>query len=314
MSIAPNAVILLPLDITEAMIDDEQTTIPAIDPAVGEVAWDEEKTYQAQEKAVLEDFEWIALKENTGVRPGTDPAAWQRGLPTNRMRPFDDRLDTFARREGGFKYVLRPGFFTGLGIYGALADRLIVTIYDEPGGDIVEYDDVDMFEQAMGLYELLFMPLGRRTQFFLENLPLFPDAELHIEFITGPSTEARVALISVGHWDTLLGASDFGHTELGGEADVKSYSYRKVNDDGTVTRIRRGSSTVISCSVIIDTEQANHAVSLLHEVQGRPVAFIASGLPRYEFLNSFGDVSGSASVVDYGISRLRLKIEGAVQA
>src|SRR5690606_7942522 len=123
----------------------------------------------------------------------------------------------------------------------------------------------------------------------------------------------EVALISVGHWDTLVGSGDFGGTEYGAEAELKSYSYMRRNDDGTVTRVRRGSANNVNCSVVIDIEQANHAMELLHEVQGRPVAFIASGLPRYEFLSGFGDVSGSVMAETHGVARIRLRIEGAVQ-
>ena len=40
---------------------------------------------------------------------------------------------------------------------------------------------------------------------------------------------------------------------------------------------------------------------------------IASGLPRYDFLSTVGDVSGDITVDSYGISRINLKIEGNVQ-
>ena len=101
--------------------------------------------------------------------------------------------------------------------------------------------------------------------------------------------------------------------EYGATAEVKSYSYRKVADDGTVTRLRRGSATNVDCSVVIDAEQANRAMELLHQVQGRPVAFIASGLPRYDYLSGFGDLSGSATPQSYAHAVLKIRIEGVVQ-
>ena len=48
-------------------------------------------------------------------------------------------------------------------------------------------------------------------------------------------------------------------------------------------------------------------------MQGRPVAFIASGLPRYDYLSGFGDMSGSAKPNSFAHAELKINIEGVVQ-
>ena len=253
------------------------------------------------------------MASSTGVTPGTDGTKWLRVGPSNRMAPFDDELNTRAVATGSMTYVLRPGFFTGLALWGLQGDHLTVRIYEQPGGPVVEEYDADLYDQAAGLYELLFMQLRQRTRHYMRNLPLYPDAEVRITLSATGGGQVAVGLISIGHWDTLLGGGDFGGVEYGATAEVKSYSYRKVADDGTVTRKRRGSATNVDCSVVIDAEEANRAVELLHQVQGRPVAFIASGLPRYDYLSGFGDISGSATPQSFVHSILKIRIEGVVQ-
>ena len=307
-----NAVLLIPLDITDSMIA-AGTSVPVVDSGVGEVAWDDTTAWVTDDEVNHLGSIWEAQKDNEGVEPGTDPKTWLRIGPSNRMAAFDDRLDTVTRRPGEITFVLRPGFFSGLGLWGLVGDHINIKIYDEPEGELVEEWETDLFEQAMGLYELLFMPLKRRTQYYVQNIPLYPDPEIHISITAANDAMTEVALISVGHWDTLVGSGDFGGTEYGAEAELKSYSYLRRNDDGTVTRVRRGSANNVNCQVVIPMDQANHAMELLHEVQGRPVAFIASGLPRYEFLSGFGDVSGGIIAETHGVARVRLQIEGAVQ-
>lgn len=312
-----SAVLLIPLEITAEMIQ-TGTNIPEVDTDAGEQAWDSGKSYTGTESNInFEGSLYSAVAASTNVKPGTDPTKWRRTGPSNRMAALDSELNTVTRRDGEITYVLRPGFFTGLTLQGMVGDQLDIEIYDrpkdDPGAVLVEDWSGDLFEQALGLYELLFMPLKRRTQFYLENLPLYPDAEVHVSLTSGPTTPVELALISFGHWDTLIGSGTWGGTAYGAEAEVKSYSYLKRNDDGTVTRVRRGSGSNVSCTVFIPSDEANHASELLHLVQGRPVAFIASGIPTYEYLNGFGDVSGTVNAEGPNHARINLKIEGAVQ-
>src|SRR5690606_1328940 len=114
-------------------------------------------------------------------------------------------------------------------------EHLTIQIYDAPivdGGVLAEEYTTDLWEQAMGLYELLFMPLKRRTQHYMDNLPMYPDPEVHISITAANDAMCEVALITIGHWDTLIGAGTWGGTQYEASAEVRSYTYRKVEDDG----------------------------------------------------------------------------------
>lgn len=310
--VSENAVILIPATITADMLA-AGTTVPVVDVSVGEVAWVLIAAYAVGQQVNHLGRIWESVLASTGVEPGSDGTRWLLKGASNRMAPFDDELQTKATAMGSMTYVVRAGFFTGLALWGLEGDHLRIVIYDRPDGEVVGGYDGDLYEQALGLYELLFMPLRQRTQFYQRNLPLYPDAEVHITISSGGGGPVAVGLISFGHWDTLVGTGDFGGVEYGANATVKSYSYKGVGEGGRAVRKRRGSATNVSCSVVISTDQANHAMDLLHQVQGRPVAFIATNLPRFDFLSGFGDVSGSATPVNYSETTLDIKIEGVVQ-
>ncbi len=307
-----SAIILTPLSVTAGMIA-AGTTIAAVDATQGEAAWAAGTAYAVGQRVNHAGAIWEAVAASTGATPGQAPDKWLRYGPSNRMAPFDDEFTTRAVATGSLTYVLRPGFFTGLALWGLQGDHLTINIYDAPGGAVVESYDADLYEQATGLYDLLFLPLRQRTKHYMQNLPLYPDAEVRITLSASGGAQVAIGLITVGHWDTLIGAGDFGGVEYGATAEVKSYSYIKRADDGTVTRLRRGGATNIDCSVVIDAAEANRAMDLLHQVQGRPIAFIASGLPRYDYLSGFGDLSGSATPQSYAHAILKLRIEGVVQ-
>lgn len=310
------ASLLIPFDITAGMIA-EGTTVPEVDASAGEVAFNPSAaSYETGALVAYGGSIWEALKDLSDdpdpiPSPGDDATAWLRFGPTNRMAPFDDRLDTKTVRPGGLTFVVRPGFVTGLALYGLVGDHLTVRIYDAPGGNLAYEYDSDLVEQAMGLYELLFMPLKAQHQFFLPDIDLFADPEVVIT-ITGATSE--VALISMGNWDTFLGSvPDLGGVKYEAEAEIKSYSYMKRNDDGSVTRKRRGSASNVNCTIVIAASEANHAAAMLKDVQGRPVAFIVTNVFAYEYLNGFGDVSGTVVAAGYPVAIVNLRLEGAVE-
>lgn len=312
MSRPANAAILIPLDVSAAMIS-AGTSVPVVDALQGEVAWSSATAYSGSETKINhQGWLYAAVAASTNVTPGADPAKWRRTGPSNRMAPFDDQINTQAKANGSITYVLRPGFFTGVALYGLQGERLYVQLYEAPGGALVEESSYsgDLYEQAAGLFEYLFMPLRPLTKWHRQDLPLYPNAELHITVSSTADKPVAVGHIVVGNWGTLLGSGDFGGVEYGAGAEIKTYSYIKTNDDGTVTIVPRFSATNISCSVVIDAEQANAAHDLLRQVSSRPVAFIASGLPRYDYLNTFGLVSSAVSADSYGIATINLKVQG----
>lgn len=313
MSGAPNvanAVILAPNTITAAMLA-AGTTVPVVDTSVGEVAWLVGTAYPVGPRVNHADSIWESVLASTGVTPGTDATKWLRFGPSNRMAPFDEKLNTRAVGAGSITYVIDAGFFTGFALYKLSGEHINIKLYDEPGGTVVFERDSDLYEQAQGLFEYLFMPLRALTKLQVQDLPLLPGAQLHITITSPGAGEVGVGMIVFGFWETLLGSGSFGGVEYGVGVEIKPYSFIKTLDDGSTEIVPRHTALNVRCSVVIDAEQANAAVDLLTRVAAKNVAFIGSGLPRYDYINTYGLVSADIKTDNYGDARINLTVKGS---
>lgn len=311
MSKAASAVILDPLIITPGHIK-AGTTVPEVDTALGEVAWVAGTHAKGASQVNCDGSLWTAIADPGSTRPGSDTTKWRRTGPSNQMAAFDDQINTKAVGVEVLTFVLQPGFFTGLYLAGLEGEQLEVTLEASPGGEVLEHWQQDLFEQAMGLFEYLYQPLRALTKFQRQDFALYPDAQLTVTIRAAPGRRVAVGQIVCGFWTTLLGTGVFGGVEYGAGAEVKTYSYIKTNDDGTVTIVPRNVATNITANVMVEADQLPAAFDLLQRVAGKPVAFIASGLPRYDYLNTFGLVSASVSPDTWMTGSISLKVQGYI--
>ena len=314
--------ILLPITITPAMIG-AATNIPAIDPAVGEVAWVSGTNYAVGDRRVDAGYTHECVQAVTSAPQNTYAPSDARSAkhwlkdetaPTNRMAPFDDYVFTRARRQGNIKYVLTPPFFNGLAIYGAEADTTDITLRDQAGGTVLVSKSQEMWEQAYGEWEYLFGNLQKTTKYTSADLPMRPAAELEIVLSrNAPTVDAELGYLSVGQWQTLFAPlSNLSGTEYGAEVTPKSYSYFKRNDDGTYTRRKGRVAKVINASVLIDSRDAPRVADLLDKILDIPVAIEASSLPKYGHISTVGFVTGTVTSVSWGIARVNIKVDGNI--
>jgi hypothetical protein len=255
---------------------------------------------------------WECVLAHTGVTPGTSATRWLRFGPSNRMAPFDDRPSTRTTRTTSLKYEIGLGFFTGFALYNIVGESINVKVLAGPGGTVEFETTRDLFDQALGLFEYLFLPLRPLGQLQVQDLPLLPTGQLHITITAAGSGAVGIGMVAVGFWETLLGSGDFGGVQYGASAEIKTYSYFKENPDGSVEITPRGTARNIRCAVMIDADQANAAADLLARIAAQPVAFIASGIGRYDYLNTFGLVSGDVNADNFSMSTVNLNIKGYV--
>ena len=307
-----SAMLLLPNQITAAMIA-AGTSVPVVDSSRGEVAWSATKPYTGVEDKINDDGRlWASVAASTGVKPGTDSTKWRETGPSNRMAAFDDKLSTKSVGAGELKLVIKPGFFNGLALYGLVGEQLEITLRATPGGEIIHQEMGDMYEQAFGLFEYLYMPLRQITKRLSFDLDMAPDAELTIRITASNGGVCEVGMVVCGFWESLLGSGEFGGVEYEAEADIKTYSHIKTADDGSTSILPRASATNINCTVVIDAEQANKASDLLTQVAAKHVAFVLSGLPRYEYLNTVGLISGRVRPATWRTAKLQITGKGYI--
>jgi hypothetical protein len=306
-----SASILAPIPVTLAMLA-AGTTVPVVDASVGEVAWAVGTAYAVGARVNYLGSIWECVFAHTGTTPGTNATRWLRFGPSNRMAPFDDRPSTRTTRTTSLKYEIGLGFFTGFALYNMVGESINVKVLAGPGGTVEFETTRDLFDQALGLFEYLFLPLRPLGQLQVQDLPLLADGQLHIT-ITAPGAGAvGLGMVAVGFWETLLGSGDFGGVQYGASAEIKTYSFFKENVDGTVEITPRGTARNIRCAVVISPDAANAAADLLARIAAQPVAFIASNIGKYDYLNTFGLVSGDVSANTFVTSTVNLNIKGLV--
>lgn len=309
--------ILLPITITEAMML-SGTSIPSVDTASGEVAWLASGNYAVGDERTSSGGIYSCVKAHTATgaspKPEDDAVNWLYKAPTNRMAPFDEYIYTTAKRATELRYVLRPGFFDGIALYGIDADSIDVTLRETDGGAVLESWSGSLYAQAFGEWEYLFGNLQRETKWLRQGLPIRPASTIDIKLTRNtPGTIAELGYMSVGQWHTLLAPlSNIGGTQYGAEVTPKSYSYFKRNDDGTYTRRKGRTAKQITASVAIDATQAPQVESMLASIMDTPVAVEASNLPRYGHLSTVGFVTGSIVSQSYGIAMVNLKVDGNI--
>lgn len=305
--------VMVPIKITPAMLL-AGTTVPEPNTANGEVAWVSAGSYTAGDLRTSAGSVWLCRQTHTGrtALPAVDGAYWLRDGPTDRMAAFDDYTSTKATGTTALTYVIQPGFYGAVRVYGLQGDSCMITVKDTPGGTVVKTQTFDLFAQAAGFYELLFTVLPGVEQVGLDDLPILPGAELTVTVTAVGAGAVAVGDIKVGDWRQLIGDSAWGGTEYGARSERKSYTYREYAKDGTYTTIQRSGSRDVSCSVKLAGDSALYADAVLGEIIDMAVPFEASGMSRYGYLNTLGFVSGSISPDSYGVASLNLNIKGNI--
>lgn len=315
--------ILLPKTITNAMFG-AGTNIPAVDSSTtpAEVQWVTGGTFALKDRRTLNGYWYECVQAIAGspantYAPGSAAAeGWwlkDEGAPTNRMAPFDKYLFTKARRAGSVVFELTPGFVNGVAIYEMEADHLTITVKDG-ATDLITPVDVELWEQAPGLWELLFGELERGTYYALKNIPINPNAKITITISrNNPTIEAAVGFISVGNWKTLLAPlTQASGVQYGVEATTRDYSYSQEYKDGTYIDVEGRKATDINLSCVIDAAEAPSAKLLLEQILGKAVAIEVSELPKYSHLATVGKVTGSVRSVNWPTAQVDLQIKGNV--
>lgn len=304
--------VMLPLRVDASMLK-SGTTIAEPDTSAGEVAWVAAGNYAVDDLRTDAGSVWSCVKAHSGdaTPPSQDVSArWLRSGPTNLMAPFDQYRSTAAKASGaaGLTYILQPGFFDAVHLDGVAGASYAITVEDTLGGAVIANKAGELFEQALGLWELLFSPLRALTRVDLQGIPLSPTAVLTVT-IAGP--QARLGDLRVGDW-RYLAQSDTDGVEYGATGARRTYTTTRELPDGTYETVLRPGARDVRCRLLINRDSADYADALLGEVADRAVPFIATDLPGYGYLATIGFVTGEITAVNAVDAALNLTIKGTI--
>lgn len=305
--------IIIPIQITSAMIG-AGTTIS--EPAAGETAWISAGTYALGDLRIRTTthrvYECVQAHSGRTALPEVDAAYWLDKSPTQRYAPFDIYTSTEATSTTSMTYVLTPGYFNAVALYGLTGLSLTATIKDVSGGTVIYTTTYDLTEPPLGWYEYLFSPRKAISKVILKDLPIRPASELTLTITAGSGAAVGVGMINVGDYTSLLGESDFGGVNYGASAEPVSYSYIKANDDGTTTIVRRVSATSMRATVTVQADQADQALAKIQSVLDVPVSWIAKDTKGYAGLNVFGLGSASVGYDGFKHATLNISVRGLI--
>jgi hypothetical protein len=293
--------IITPITITDAMVG-AGTTVA--EPNTGETAWSGSSVAyvvgDVRIRATTHRKYRCAAAHTSAASPTpeNDSTRWVDIGPTDRWAPFDIYTSTTVQGTTSITYVLQPGYFNSLALYGLTGTQYSVTVKDAPGGATIYTAAGYLAEDPLGWYEYLFSAPRTINKLILRNIPIRPTAELTLTITAGSGQPVGIGMLVVGDYTPLVGdGAQWGGTLAGAQAEPVTYSYIKTNDDGTTTIVRRHAATNLRVQVALPREYADQALAVLQRVLDTPVAWVATTVQGYTGLTTFG--LGQSSPVRY---------------
>lgn len=305
--------IIKPTSITDAMIG-ASTTIA--EPSPGEVEWSAVAHYTVGTVVIRTTTHRKYKNAIAGVDatlPENLPTRWQDIGPTNRYAPFDIYTSTAATATTSLTYVLTPGYFNAVALYGLTGAQYSLVVKDAPAGSTIFSRSGFLTEDPLGWYEYLFGATKTRNKLIFTGVPIRPTAEVTLQISAASGAAVGVGLIVLGDYASLSGNGPWGGTQHGASAEPVTYSFIKTLDDGTTQIVRRHSATNLRVSVVMPRLEADGVLQSVQSVLDVPVAWIATDAEGYSGLNTFGIGSSTPMRYDnYGMATLEINVKGLV--
>lgn len=253
-----------------------------------------------------------AVATASTISPELDSAGWTDVRPTNRWAPFDIYSNTAATSSTqDITYVLRSRFVNAIMLRGLVGKSVSILIKDASGGTVINQQTILLQQATKGYWDYAFGERKAIKNLTLTGLPIRSAAEITITISATGSNVRAVAMLLRGKLQALHGAGA-GGTQQDAQAIPKTYTYRKTNDDGTLTTQPRGSSKDLSLNVAIPISQADNAVQKLDGLLSRPVGVIATTHSGCSGLSAFGYVTKSPVTYKSGYAFCSIYVEGVV--
>ncbi|MDD5479644.1 hypothetical protein [Rhodoferax sp.] len=248
----------------------------------------------------------------SSTSPELAPTVWVDTRPTNKWAPFDIYTNTAASTVTSLTYVLTPGYFNAIALYGLTGSQYSLTVKDTAGGTVIYTRSGYLYEAPLGWYEYLFGAVKPVDKLIFTDIPIRPDAEMTLTITAATGAAVGVGMIVMGDYVSLAGTGEWGGVQYGASAEPVTYSYIKTNDDGTTSIVKRHAATNLRLTIAMPRAEADAVLQSVQRVLDVPVAWIATNAQGYAGLTTFGLGSGSMSYDSFGIANLSITVKGLV--
>lgn len=285
------------------------------EPDTGEVIWVSANYAVGDRRIRVEThsvYECVTAHTAKPTPPEEDQLHWLRVGPTNKWAAFDNEISTQSQAVNPLTFVLEPGFFNAISMYGLEAANATVTIKDESGGIVVFNQTYDLTVPPFDWYDWAFGRIRQLTKLTIPDLVPYPNAELTITLTAAAGVVVKVGMIVPGDYISLVGNASWAGAQYGSSAELVDFSNITTDSYGNTSIRKRRNATDMRATVSIPANQADAAVEIMQSVLAIPCAWVATEFDGFNGLNVFGLGSGSMTYDEYGSASLSIYVKGLV--
>jgi len=302
--------VLVPLTVTTAML----TSSTIAEPATGETVWVAATSYTVGQQVIRLETHRIYESLIAGVNatlPENSPTRWLDVGPTSRYAAFDTFVSTQSSAVTTLSYVLRPGFFNAIGLYGLEGATVSVSVKDAPGGTVFFSRTIDLIELPIDYYDYYFGAIRLSTKALLKGILPQADPELTITVSAGTGIPVKLGMVAIGDLRGLTLVEGSGAL-AGAKAKPVTYSYITTDAFGTTKIIKRSKATDMDIRAVVPRLDADSALLTIQSVLDIPAVWIATDAAGYEGLSVFGLASGDVTYEGPNHSTITINIKGLI--
>ena len=243
--------------------------------------------------------------------PEDDGTRWVDIGPTDKYAPFDEYELTQITATTDITYVFTCRYVNTIYIGGLTGRAVTVSVKDAPAGTVQYTSTRSLLEPARGYWDYAFGVRRPRKAHLFTGIPIYPNAEITVT-IADTSTNTRgVGMIDIGS-RVDINLSKFGGVEWSPSVTPKTYTYRKINDDGTVKLVPRGSAKDLQCKVITHADDADAIAQIFASLMSKPATFFVTDKPKYRGLMTYGIAEAPTITYLPNRAEVQIKITGYI--
>ena len=307
--------VLVPLTVLDAMV----SSSTAAEPGAGETAWAAATSYTVGQEAILLSTHRVYTNLIAGVNATSPDLAltgatprWLNTRPTNKWAAFDGQINTQSAVVTPLTYVLRPGVFNAIALYGLDGASLTVSMKDAVGGTVVYTFTSDLQQPPLDYYDYYFGRIKLLSKLLCKNLTPYADPEVTITLTAATGVTVKAGMIAFGDLRTLVSTDQIGGTQYGATAKPVTYSYIGTDIYGNTKIIKRTATTDLDIRIMVSKDDTDAALETIQEVLDVPAAWIGSDGVGVTGLNVFGLGSGSVSYEGPNHSTISIQVKGFI--
>lgn len=288
----------------------DDTTLDSTNVAETVAAWNSGTTYAAGDQVRLDATHRIyesAQGSNLNHNPATDDGTWWLDAgPTNPWAMFDESLNTVTSNADTIEFQVSPTLRTsGVAFFG-LAGAFLTLAMTVPGDGLVYDETFDLvsYDNVGSYFDYFFEPIIRKTELFIDDLPLYAGAEIAV------TVDNTGATAEVGNF--VIGARrQIGTTLYGARFGIIDHSRKETDDFGITTLVERSYRSTATLRVAIEKAYVNELKRLLAERRAKLTVFSGDDGDEYPALLIYGfPKSWDATIEHPTVSFLDIQLEG----